>query len=102
MTMLPSGLGPPEDSEISLTSARAEGLGQVSFGSWLQTQMPTEARHVKEDRGKKRAMVPHRVHVSSEKDDHYSVIVNCPHEGCSPQAARASDFGSHATAQIYM
>lgn len=40
--------------------------------------MPSEGRHVKEGRGKKRAMVPHREHVSSKKDDHCLVIVNCP------------------------
>lgn len=110
MTMIPSGLGAPEDLEISLTvmhphcvqSARAEGLGEVSSGSGLQTQMPTEARHVKDSSGKRRATVPHRMHVSSKKDDHYSVIVKCPHEGCSPQAPRAADFRSHAATQIYM
>ena len=88
MTMLPSGLGCPKDVEIFPTMmhlhcvqcARAQGLGQVSSEAGLQTQMPSEARHVKKGRGKKRAMVPHRVHLSSQKDAHRPVIVDCPRE----------------------
>ena len=83
-------------------SARAEDLWQVSSGSGLQTHMPIAVRHVKGGRGRKRATVPHRVHVSSKKDDCYPVIVRCPSEGYSPWAARASDFSSHDAIQIYM
>ena len=62
MTRLQSGLGPPEDLEISLSimplhcvqSRRAQGLGQVSSESGLQIQMPTGARQVKESSRRRR------------------------------------------------
>ena len=85
-----------------IKSGRAEVLGQVSFGSRLQTQMLKEARHVKESSQRGKAVVTCRGQVPSKREGCYPVTVNCPCEGCSPNVAIDSDFLSHATTSLHV